>query len=122
MRTGSTHQAGSDSLLTAATYFKMREIYFNDSMDDSEYNGKLYGLGSTFPTTNGLAEPGRGGATLAEREDRGSFRDAQNHTSVSASQNMGMALGGSSLPTSSSYGPMAANGAYMRTTMVGGGR
>lgn len=60
MRIGPSHQAGSDSLLTAATFFKMREIYFNDRIDDGEYNGKLYGLGqtATLALTNGVNENG----------------------------------------------------------------
>src|SRR6267142_47140 len=70
MRIGPSHQAGSDSLLTASTFFKMCELYFLDQVDYSEFNGKLYGLGDTFSQMNGLPDPGRGGATLAEREDR----------------------------------------------------
>ncbi|KAI5114614.1 hypothetical protein M0805_004748, partial [Coniferiporia weirii] len=79
MRIGPSHQAGSDSLLTAATFFKMRELYFNDQIDDGEYNGKLYGLGKTVLTTNGTLDTQsalgigmalglRSGATIAERE------------------------------------------------------
>ncbi|OMJ09489.1 CCR4-NOT transcription complex subunit 7 [Smittium culicis] len=44
-RIGPQHQAGSDSLLTASTFFKLREKYFEDSIDDSKYLGHLYGLG-----------------------------------------------------------------------------
>lgn len=131
MRIGPSHQAGSDSLLTAATFFKMRELYFNDRIDDAEYNGKLYGLGATFSTSASLTEPGRGGATIAEREDRGTARDAHNQTpSGGISQNQfgsgpipTPALGASiSTPMSAaSYGAMGANG-FIRTAMVGGGR
>ena len=72
MRIGASHQAGSDSLLTASTFFKMRELYFNDTLDDPDFNGKLYGLGQTFTLQNGVAEHARAGtaATIAEREDR----------------------------------------------------
>jgi CCR4-NOT transcription complex subunit 7/8 len=124
MRIGSSHQAGSDSLLTAATFFKMRELYFGDRIDDPEYNGKLYGLGQTFSLSNGLVDPGRGGMTIAEREDRALARELHNQTPASSSQNhLGglptQALGGS-IPTSSTpYGPMS-NGPYIRSTMVGG--
>jgi CCR4-NOT transcription complex subunit 7/8 len=68
MRIGSS-QAGSDSLLTSATFFKMREIYFADNLDDEQFNGTLYGLGSSYANGNGT-EPDRAGATAAER-DRG---------------------------------------------------
>ena len=101
MRIGPSHQAGSDSLLTASTFFKMREIYFNDHIDDAEYNGKLYGLGQTFSVLNGMADPGRGGATIAERDDRGSARESHNQTpggGVSQNQNLAMSMGGP-LPT-----------------------
>ena len=43
-RYGPQHQAGSDSLLTAATFFKLRELFFEDSIDDDKYLGVLYGL------------------------------------------------------------------------------
>jgi len=133
MRIGASQQAGSDSLLTASTFFKMREIYFDDRIDDDEYSGKLYGLGSTFSTTNGLTDPSRGGATIAERDNRSSAREVQNQTpgpNGSAAQqtpavaiNLNPLQGG--IPTSitpGGYGPLT-NGppAYLRT-MVGGGR
>jgi CCR4-NOT transcription complex subunit 7/8 len=69
MRIGSS-QAGSDSLLTSATFFKMREIYFADKLDDDQFNGTLYGLGSSYANGNLVSEPDRAGATAAER-DRG---------------------------------------------------
>jgi len=47
-RIGPQHQAGSDSLLTAATFFKMRKQYFEDSIDDDKYMGVLYGLGQNL--------------------------------------------------------------------------
>jgi CCR4-NOT transcription complex subunit 7/8 len=43
-RIGPQHQAGSDSLLTASTFFKMRQVFFDDVIDDEEYSGVLYGL------------------------------------------------------------------------------
>lgn len=45
-RVGPMHQAGSDSLLTAATYFKLRDTAFHGRIDDAKYLGQLYGLGS----------------------------------------------------------------------------
>lgn len=138
MRIGTSHQAGSDSLLTASTFFKMRQVYFNDQIDDTEYNCKLYGLGQAFTVSNGITDTGRGGATIAEREDRVP-RDSQNQTpgpgASSVPQNQGVmgmgvplpsaALGGvlsTPLPSGTSYGPMGANGPFMRTAIGVGGR
>jgi hypothetical protein len=36
-RIGTQHQAGSDSLLTAATFFKMRKVFFDDRIEDEFY-------------------------------------------------------------------------------------
>jgi len=44
-RIGPQHQAGSDSLLTHATFFKMRQLFFENNIDDEKYMGILYGLG-----------------------------------------------------------------------------
>ncbi|KAK0406605.1 hypothetical protein QR680_018682 [Steinernema hermaphroditum] len=47
-RFGAQHQAGSDSLLTAQTFFKMKELFFDDKWDkvSSKVNGLLYGFES----------------------------------------------------------------------------
>lgn len=47
-RIGPQHQAGSDSLLTGAAFFKMRELFFEDNIDDAKYLGHLYGLGASY--------------------------------------------------------------------------
>lgn len=44
-RIGQMHTAGSDSLLTSAAFFKMRQVYFNGNLDLTHEN-VLYGLGS----------------------------------------------------------------------------
>ena len=46
-RIGPQHQAGSDSLLTCTTFFKMRQMFFDDRIDDQKYLGYLYGLRSS---------------------------------------------------------------------------
>ncbi|KAF8558335.1 CAF1-domain-containing protein [Imleria badia] len=137
MRIGTSHQAGSDSLLTASTFFKMRELYFGDDVDDVEYNGKLYGLGQTFSVPNGFTDNVRGGATIAERDDRNVARDAQNATPGIGASNgqqtqnsvMGIgvpmqtpSLGGALPPSGTTYAPLGGSNPYMRTAIGVGGR
>lgn len=62
-RIGPQHQAGSDSLLTSATFFKMRSRYFEDEIDP-KYLGNLYGLGTSstlFHQTQGSGSGSGGG-------------------------------------------------------------
>jgi len=55
-RVGPQHQAGSDALLTGQTFFRMKEMFFEDDIDDSKYCGHLFGLGTSYvvspPNTN----------------------------------------------------------------------
>jgi len=58
-RIGPQHQAGSDSLLTAATFFKMRASFFENKIDDDKFLGVLFGLGQTLrPEHSGSSERG----------------------------------------------------------------
>jgi len=43
-RIGPMHQAGSDALLTAATFFKLRSKHFDGKAFESKHSGVLYGL------------------------------------------------------------------------------
>ncbi|CAL8104810.1 unnamed protein product [Orchesella dallaii] len=47
-RLGIQHQAGSDSLLTGISFFRMKEMYFDNHIEDYKYNGRLYGFESTY--------------------------------------------------------------------------
>lgn len=58
-RIGPMHQAGSDSLLTAQTFFALIAKHFDGSCDDSKFRGELYGLGSNH--TKYKARPYGGG-------------------------------------------------------------
>ncbi|KAJ2229442.1 CCR4-NOT core DEDD RNase subunit [Coemansia sp. RSA 1722] len=51
-RIGPQHQAGSDSLLTAMTFFRLREKYFEDCVDEHKYLGHLFGLGAQLYQTS----------------------------------------------------------------------
>merc|ERR1711997_1443952 len=52
-RVGPQHQAGSDALLTGQTFFRMKEMFFEDDIDDSKYCGHLFGLGTSYVVTPG---------------------------------------------------------------------
>jgi CCR4-NOT transcription complex subunit 7/8 len=43
-RVGTAHQAGSDSALTAGTFFKLRKDYFGGRIDDRHFRGALFGF------------------------------------------------------------------------------
>lgn len=51
-RIGRQHQAGSDSLVTCKTFFKLLELYFDNKIDDKKYSGIIYGLGTTIKNYN----------------------------------------------------------------------
>lgn len=63
-RIGPQHQAGSDSLLTASTFFKMRSRFFEDDIDP-KYLGTLYGLGNTSNQFHQAQASGSGSAVNA---------------------------------------------------------
>lgn len=44
-RIGPQHQAGSDSLLTASIFYEIKNLYFENNIDDEKFSGKLYGIG-----------------------------------------------------------------------------
>ncbi|KAE8347787.1 hypothetical protein BDV24DRAFT_121367 [Aspergillus arachidicola] len=48
-RVGIAHQAGSDSLVTGEIYWKMRQLVFNGSIDESKYSGQIWGLNGQMP-------------------------------------------------------------------------
>mmetsp|Transcript_76209 Transcript_76209/g.88603 ORF Transcript_76209/g.88603 Transcript_76209/m.88603 type:complete len:370 (+) Transcript_76209:65-1174(+) len=45
-RSGTQHQAGSDSLLTLSAYFKLRDVYFKGKIE-SKYVNTIYGFGNS---------------------------------------------------------------------------
>lgn len=47
-RIGTQHQAGSDSLLTSSTFFKIRREFFENAIDDDKFMGYIYGLGGAY--------------------------------------------------------------------------
>jgi len=46
-RSGAAHQAGSDSLLTGDIFFKLRDLFFEQLLDNKKYLNILYGLGQS---------------------------------------------------------------------------
>lgn len=66
-RVGIAHQAGSDSLVTGEIYWKMRQMVFNGTIDDSKYSGQIWGLNGHMPAmTYNMAQqtPNLNGATI----------------------------------------------------------
>ena len=51
-RIGPQHQAGSDSLLTGQTFFKMKEMFFEDDIDDSKIVNVLAQAGRAHCVVN----------------------------------------------------------------------
>ncbi|PLB38792.1 CCR4-NOT core DEDD family RNase subunit POP2 [Aspergillus candidus] len=49
-RVGIAHQAGSDSLVTGEIYWKMRQLVFNGTIDESKYSGQIWGLNGQMPS------------------------------------------------------------------------
>ncbi|KAF5330267.1 hypothetical protein D9758_014459 [Tetrapyrgos nigripes] len=122
-RVGTSHQAGSDSLLTSSVFFKLCQRYFPDGFSHEDCNQKLFGLGHNFTTPTGM-DAGRSGITGAEREDRSGVREVRSQTPAPQTQavTMGMPLtpGIPSQISATTYGPMGANGPpYLRTSLVG---
>jgi len=75
-RVGPQHQAGSDALLTGQTFFRMKEMFFEDDIDDSKYCGHLFGLGTSYvvvpptpknsvPVTSSIEQPSSTNTTTA---------------------------------------------------------
>lgn len=66
-RVGIAHQAGSDSLVTGEIYWKMRQLVFNGTIDESKYSGQIWGLNGQMPTLTyqGIQQtPNLNGATI----------------------------------------------------------
>ena len=55
-RVGGEHQAGSDSLLTAAVWWRMQQVYRTEIGEPSRWTGLLYGLGSQQAQNNAAKE------------------------------------------------------------------
>ncbi|XP_001363668.3 CCR4-NOT transcription complex subunit 7-like [Monodelphis domestica] len=84
-RIGAQHQAGSDSLLTGMTFFKMREMFFEDHIDDAKYSGYLYGLGSG--ATHAYSNSWRRSHNIVQNSTQNSIQNSYPNTGQSSFQN-----------------------------------
>ena len=57
-RVGQQHQAGSDSLMTSAVFFKLRSGYLAGKVDDTKYRGVLFGFGGSAAANGNSASSG----------------------------------------------------------------
>lgn len=90
-RYGPQHQAGSDSLLTGLTFFKLKEMYFEDTIDEVKYCGHLFGLGSTI-FQNGIPYDTYGMAvTVAQSVAQSVQSSMHSHNSASQSSLVNLA-------------------------------
>jgi len=84
-RVGPMHQAGSDSMLTNAAFFRVADLAFASAMPedryalvDDKYRGEIYGLGAH-------AYKGKGGGGSAEQPREPSNGHSNGHMSASGS-------------------------------------
>ncbi|KAI9143170.1 ribonuclease H-like domain-containing protein [Paraphysoderma sedebokerense] len=82
-RIGPQHQAGSDSLLTSRTFFKMKKSFFDDQIDDSKYLGYLYGLGSAIGGNGGNSVVVLNGVHHSTADNNGENSNTSGNTSNS---------------------------------------
>ena len=71
----------------------MREIYFDDHINDSEYSGKLLrSRTDVYSIKRARGSGAGGGVIIAERDDRGSVQDTHNETPRPTSTGVQQAL------------------------------
>lgn len=94
-RIGPMHQAGSDSLLTAQTYFALVKKNFGGVCDDSKFAGELFGLGtnhtkykSKSATTGGYTPSSS--SSLAAGSSSSNGGNSSSSMSMLQSQGLGM--------------------------------
>lgn len=94
-RIGPQHQAGSDSLLTSAAFFKMRVNFFDNHLDDDYYKNFLYGFASAQSRVR-YAGPdiGRPASSLPDRSGANSINV---HNTSTPNDGMGMTTIGDGL-------------------------
>lgn len=111
-RIGPQHQAGSDSLLTGMVFFKMREMFFEDHIDDVKYCGHLYGLGTSYITngnsgnttsgSSGSGGSGTGGSGGANVSTGNATTGANSHSTTPTINGDGTTISATSMTTTAS--------------------
>ncbi|KAL1919339.1 uncharacterized protein VTP21DRAFT_2032 [Calcarisporiella thermophila] len=87
-RLGPQHQAGSDSLLTCTTFFKMRQTFFDGKINDDKYMGFLFGLGNSLTSVaNNLINQGVSAPTALLTATTGSIAPGAEQGSDQANEN-----------------------------------
>jgi len=89
-RIGPMHQAGSDSLLTAQTFFSLINKHFQGACDDSKFRGELFGLGSNHTKYKGKGYAGsnESGAQNGRGQQQMAYSGQIHYPSNSTAQQM----------------------------------
>ncbi|CRG87162.1 CCR4-NOT transcription complex subunit 7 [Talaromyces islandicus] len=110
-RVGIAHQAGSDSLVTGEIYWKMRQVVFNGTIDESKYSGQVWGLNGQLPAmtyygNQAQQTPNLNGATIYSHT--GTPSTPNNATTANTSHTPQQSLGVGSLTSGGGGGVFGA--------------
>mmetsp|Transcript_4727 Transcript_4727/g.11125 ORF Transcript_4727/g.11125 Transcript_4727/m.11125 type:complete len:353 (-) Transcript_4727:453-1511(-) len=113
-RCGPQHQAGSDSLLTQAVFFRLRDRYFDGKLDAKQHMNHLYGLGSGSSTSQATTNRTMTGAPIVTPLDSATAT-AQNPLLSDSKQNReGKRFGPTPIPQSAGMPTDASTGGTKR--------
>lgn len=107
-RIGPQHQAGSDSLVTCHTFFKLMETYFDNQIDDSKYSGVIYGLGTPSVAQHSIRQSNTNN-TIINNDNNDIIINNENHINNNDSNIVNSTLSSSTLVSAVSSSSMNNN-------------
>merc|ERR1711962_1363415 len=115
-RVGPQHQAGSDALLTGQTFFRMKEMFFEDDIDDSKYCGHLFGLGTSYVVTPGNTNSSPPITTTSTQASSTNTAATTSETTTSTTTNTTNSASAASTSASTAATPANASGSTDTTS------